>query len=229
MVKEINIKDLLRVIEKRFWIIILMIFLSIAAGWIHSKYFTTPLYQTSTKIIIGADPGYMKTLQVIIKDSTVLQKVANQLKLPFSADALAGKIIVDNIDDSQVVRISVVDTNPERAAQIANKTASVFKNEVPNIVNFRDVRILSEANVNPWPINESSNSSLIEAMGIGFVIGLGLVFLMDSLDETINKESEIEEYLGIPILGNVSRMTRRNIMKKNRMRLNIAIKGESYD
>ncbi|MDF2903819.1 MAG: capsular polysaccharide biosynthesis protein, partial [Bacillus sp. (in: firmicutes)] len=60
--KEINLKELYHLIKGRFWIVILITLLATSAGAIYSTFFTTPLYQSSTKIIIDADAEYRKTL-----------------------------------------------------------------------------------------------------------------------------------------------------------------------
>ncbi|RDI45701.1 YveK family protein [Falsibacillus pallidus] len=228
MAKEINLKDLYRVIKKRVWVIGIITFISLILGWIQLSYYTTPLYQTSAKIIVGADEDHMKTLRVIIKDSRVLQEVAKKLNLPISPEALAGKINVVSIDSSQVMSISVIDTDPKRAADIANTTAEVFKDEIPTIINFNDVIPLSPAKVNAWPINEKSTLSYVKYLIIGLILGIGVVFLLDSLDEKMYKESDIEEYLGLPILGNVSKMNKRNSKRKNHIKLNLVMRGGEF-
>ena len=100
-------------------------------GFVYSQISTTLLYQSSSRIIINADAEDRKTLQVIMKDSTIMEKVVERLKLDRSPEALAGQITVQSIDDSQVVSIGVIDTDPTMAANIANTTAKVFKEEIP--------------------------------------------------------------------------------------------------
>ena len=54
--KEINLKDLYRVIKKRLWVVAVITILAAIAGWFYSSLNKTePLYQTSTNIIIDAD------------------------------------------------------------------------------------------------------------------------------------------------------------------------------
>lgn len=125
--KEINIKELFNVMRRQLWVIAAVTILFTVCGGLYAKYYTTPLYQSSTRIIIGATQDNMKTLQVIIKDVTVLQKVVDELDLQITPEALAGKINVESVDESQVVSINVTDTDPEMAARIANTTATVFK------------------------------------------------------------------------------------------------------
>ncbi len=222
MAKEINLKEILGVLKKRAWIGITITILAALFGFFYSSINqTTLLYSSSTNIIINADGGQRKTLEVIIKDKTVLEKVITQLGIERTPESLAQSIQVGSIDETQVVKISVIDVNPVLAAEIANTTASVFIQEIPNIMDFDDVRVLSDAQVNPIPINESNENKILGAAIIGgIVIGIGLIFLVDSLDESIRSEQEVEELLEVPILGSVSIMSKKNINKTKKINVN---------
>ncbi|WP_066056229.1 YveK family protein [Robertmurraya korlensis] len=222
MAKEINLKEILGVLKKRAWIGITITILAALFGYFYSSINqTTLLYSSSTNIIINADGGQRKTLEVIIKDKTVLEKVITQLGIERTPESLAQSIQVGSIDETQVVKISVIDVNPELAAEIANTTANVFIQEIPNIMDFEDVRVLSDAQINPIPINESNENKILGAAIIGgIVIGIGLIFLVDSLDESIRSEQEVEELLEVPILGSVSIMSKKNINKTKKINVN---------
>ncbi|MEK3991750.1 YveK family protein [Robertmurraya sp. FSL R5-0851] len=222
MAKEINLKEILGILKKRAWIGITITILAALFGYFYSSINqTTLLYSSSTNIIINADGGQRKTLEVIIKDKTVLEKVITQLGIERTPESLAQSIQVGSIDETQVVKISVIDVNPELAAEIANTTASVFIQEIPNIMDFDDVRVLSDAQVNPIPINESNENKILGAAIIGgIVIGIGLIFLVDSLDESIRSEQEVEDLLEVPILGSVSAMSKKNINKTKKINVN---------
>lgn len=214
--KEINLKEVFAIIKKRYWMVLTIVAIFGFLGFIYSQISTNPLYQTSSRIIIKAGAEDRTTLQVIMKDSTIMKKVAERLKIDRSPEALAGQITVQSIDGSQVVSISVIDADPTLAASIANTTATVFKEEIPNIVDFNDVHILSEANVNSSPINDSGNRTFIISIVLGLVLGVGLVFLLDSLDDTVQTVQDVEDYLGTPVLGNVSKMKKQNFKKRNK-------------
>ncbi len=217
LAKDINLKELFLTLKKRVLIILVIIALSIIAGIFYSSQTVpTPLYQTSTKIILG-EKADMSTLQVIIKDRTVLDKVVKQLDLQQSSKLLANQINVQRIDESQVVSISVVDTSPERAAKIANTTAEVFKEEVPKIINFNQVSILSSAEIQPEPINGEANRSrtIIITFIFGIVAGIGFAFFLDSLDETIKSEKDVEAFLELPVIGKVSKINKKNTQQQS--------------
>jgi len=205
-VKDINIKYFFEVIKKRFWIVILITMTSTTVGYFFSNYNHTPIYETSTRIIIEADDNFMSTLMVMIKDSIIMQKVQDELELSRSPESIASQIEITRIDESQVIKISVKDQDPMMAMDIANATARSFKSEIGNILEFNDVQLLSEAKQNNAPINENKNQIVIITFVIGIITGIGLVFLLDSLDETVEKESEVEEILNVPVLGVISNM-----------------------
>jgi capsular polysaccharide biosynthesis protein len=226
--KEIHLKDLFRVIIKRLWLVMLITVFTTAAGWLYSEHHKTePLYESSSHIIIDADPEYKNTLQVIMKDITVLGKVIENLQLNISPESLAGQIHVESIEDSQVVKIKVTDADPDRAADIANTTAGVFKGQIPKEIKYKNVSILSEAQINPNPINaDNQNKIIFAALVVGIVFGLGFIFLIDSLDDTIKSARDIE-HIGVQVLGHISKMNKKNAKNKITKKEKLEMRGET--
>ncbi|OIK09381.1 capsular biosynthesis protein [Bacillus sp. MUM 116] len=227
--KEINLRELFLVIKSRFWIIVVITVLAGIVGFIKGNSKPVPLYSSSTNIIIGADEESRKTLQVIVRDSAILDKVIKEMDLKTTAEALAGQITVSSVESSQVVNISVTDMDSILAAKIADTTAQVFREEVPNIVGKDYVRILSKAKVRPIPINQGNNmNKLIIAIAGGLVVGIGLAFFIESLDDRIRSVQEIETVLGLPVLGSVPKTNKRNMKRKaNHTKLEINVRGET--
>ncbi|WP_164667374.1 YveK family protein [Virgibacillus doumboii] len=232
-VKEINLKEYFEVIRKRFWVIILVTVIATSVGYFYTNMNNVPLYQTSTRIILGSDSD-MKTLMVMIKDPIIMEMVKNDLELSRSSDSIANQIQVTRIEDSQVIKIAVTDTNPELAVAIANSTAASFKSGIADILDFKEVQLLSAAEENPFPINSSQNKIVIVASVFGLLTGIGLVFLLDTLDGTVRKESEIEDILGVPVIGVVPNMNRQKFIKTksksdNKQKQEFKQRGETVD
>ncbi|WNF35322.1 Wzz/FepE/Etk N-terminal domain-containing protein [Bacillaceae bacterium IKA-2] len=226
MAKDINLRELFMILKKRFWMIIFITLVATGAGYFQNNTQLDLLYQSSSRIIVGANAEYMKTLMVIMRDPVIMEKVGQKLELNRSPERLAGQISIDSIDNSQVLRITVIDTDPVIAADIANATVSVFKAEIGNIVDFNDVSYLSDAKVNQNPINSKDNRIIYITFIIGLMIGIGFVFLLHSLDDTVNSLREIEELVGVPVLGTVSKMTKKNINKKKQKQFELEYRGE---
>ncbi|OZU89296.1 hypothetical protein CIL03_06145 [Virgibacillus indicus] len=230
--KEINLKDIFDVIKRRLWIIIVITIAAILGAYFYSDNMdNTPLYQSSTRVIVGSEGESMSTLMVMIKDPIVMEQVIKELELSTSADALANQIEVEQLDESQIIKISATTIDSELAAAIANTTARAYKAQIASILDFQDVQLLSAAIENPYPINEKNqNRLLLIAAAFGLATGIGLTFLLDSLDGKVRKERELEEILGVPVLGMVSNMNKKKLaVKKSKRKKKVEIRGEAVD
>jgi capsular polysaccharide biosynthesis protein len=218
MEETISLKELLETLKKRWILIVSITVLAGLVSGVVSYFFLTPIYQASTQILVNqskndqAAPNFnevqanlqlINTYNVIIKSPAILDKVAKDLNMNLTADDLNKKITVASQTNSQVLNLSVQDPNPKTAADIANKTAEVFKNEIPHIMNVDNVSILAKANVaeNPAPIKPRKALNVAIALVVGLMAGVGLSFLLEYFNNTINNEQDIEKELGLPILG----------------------------
>ncbi|TDL31830.1 capsular biosynthesis protein [Jeotgalibacillus sp. S-D1] len=229
LIRDINLSEYFNVIKKRLWLIALIVIITASAGYYYNQLNNVSLYQSSTRMIISSDSEYTKTLMVMIKDPIVMGNVINELKLEKSPQGLASQIEVMRIDESQVVQVLVTDTNPQRAASIANITAKAFKSEANAILDFKDIQLLSGAIVNPSPINESQNKTILFAAGFGLIVGVGLAFFLESLDGTIRREKEVEDLLGIPVIGVVPNLNKKKLLMQKRNSSTLKLRGEIID
>lgn len=223
MEKEIKIRDFITPIKKRLWLIGLITIAVTAIVGMYSMATNFPLFQSSTRIFIPSlQPEFVNTMGVLVKDPTVLDKVVEELGLKQSAKALSGKVNFISENESQFVKITVIDSDPNRAAQIANTTAKVFTKEIGTFLGIYDARVLSEAKADPSPINDNPRHNMDIGFAIGLVLSIGVVLFLDSLDDSMNSEMEVGQTLGLPVLGSVSRITRKNLkqlsVKRKRVR-----------
>ncbi len=193
-----------------------MVTLTTGAAYIYSYLNNTPVYETSTRMILSSEDENMNTLMVMIKDPIIMEQVRSDLNLEQSAEGIANQIEVNRLEDSEVIQISVTANDPGVAAAIANKTAEVYKNEIVNILDFEQVQLLSKAEINPYPINEFQDRNLVIAGVFGVIAGIGLIFLLDTLDGAVKTREEVEDFLGIPVIGFVPPMNRKNSTTKKK-------------
>lgn len=135
-----------------------------------------------------------------------------------TSEALSQQITVSNQVNSKVVNIIARDSNEKQAVDLANKTADVFKEEIPKLMNVDNINILSSAkfNENAKPIKPNKILNVAIAGVVSLLLGIGLVFLIEVFDTTIKTEKDIEEISSIPIIGVISpfEAEKRNRSKK---------------
>ena len=81
---------------------------------------------------------------------------------------------------------------------------------------MNNVQLLSDAKIDPEPINNNQNRLIMIGFLIGPFSGIGLGLFLYSLDDSVKSEYDVEEFLGVPELGKVSKMKKKNLKKKNR-------------
>ena len=69
----------------------------------------------------------------MMKNLPVLQQVVERLQIPRNPLALKSMISVNLIQNTQLIQATVTDTDPERAAAIANTLGSVFAEEIQSL------------------------------------------------------------------------------------------------
>lgn len=131
-----ELRQYLSVIKKWFWLIALVAIIGGAAS-----YYTTSqmpqIYQASARVMVGesfqkVNPtigdintgSYLaETYVQLVQTSVVLRGVIEQLGLSLSVDSLRGRVSASAVERTQFIDVRATDTDPKRAAAIANAVA----------------------------------------------------------------------------------------------------------
>lgn len=245
MEETISLKELFHILKKRLAMILVIAFGAAIVSAIISFFFMTPIYQSSTQILVNqkkqegstmiqageiqTNIQLTNTYKVIIKSPVILDQVNEKLNLNMTAQALTGKINVANEKDSQVISVTAEDKDPKVARDIANATADVFKGEVAKIMNVDNVTVLSKAEVgeNQSPIKPRPMLNVVIAFVVGLMAAVGLAFLLEYLDNTVKKEEDVENLLGLPVLGIVARMDEETTNVKSHASSSRKVRGQT--
>jgi len=224
MEETISLKEIYEVLKKRLLLILAFVFGAALIAAVVSYFLLTPKYESSSQFIVNQseqDPNMqysvndvrmnvemINTYNVIIKSPAILDQVVEELKLPYSATALGEKIQVSSAENSQVVTVTATDEDPALAVDIANTTVETFQNEIPDIMNVDNVSILTEAQLseNPSPVAPNPILNIAIAIVLGAMVGVGIAFLLEYLDNTITTEDDIDKHLDLPVLGVISQI-----------------------
>ena len=214
---EIDVFQLVKVIWKRKFLIVLTAIIAGLAAFAYSSFVIKPQYTSTTRIYVvnrnQADkPGLtnqdlqagaylVKDYREIILSQDVLEKVVADQKLPMDAKTLGRKVSVTVPADTRIVSISVRDGNPEEASRIANALREVAAQKIISVTRVSDVTTLEEARpaTSPSSPNIRRNTMIATIAGVGFVTII--VLLVELLDDRVKRPEDIEEVMHISLLG----------------------------
>lgn len=223
MEETISIKDIFQTLKKRWKLITLLTVIAALISGSISYFLLTPVYQSSTQILVNqkqsknpldstqiqSNIDMINTYSVIIKSPAILEKVIDELELDQSVDQLNQKITINSQENSQVFTLTVQDSNPSKAVEIANAVSTTFQKEIKDIMNVDNVSILAKAEIkeNPAPVKPNPLLNIAIAVVVGLMAGIGLAFLLEYMDNTIRDEKDIETLLDLPLLGSIQKIS----------------------
>lgn len=226
MSNELDLRDYVRIIRKRLWLIAVIVIAACLVSGAFSIYFQKPIYEASTKIIvnqtasqamlqqldlnqINSNIRMIDTYKEIIKTPAILDKVVERYpEFDLTTEQLAEKVKVSSVNNTQVMTLAVQDLSYGQAAEIVNAVSLIFQQEIPTLFNIENVSILNKAKLDATPAPVSPNIPLNIAISfvVALMLGVGLSFLLEFLDDTVKTEEDVQRYLGLPTLGVITRM-----------------------
>ena len=212
---EIDVLYLLRKLWSRKFFIIFIALVVGTVALLGSVFFLKPKYTSTTRIYVvsrssdssltnqdlQAGSYLVNDYKEVITSNEVLSSVISQENLSLSTSELSDMISVDIPTDTRVISISVEDTDAQEAADIANTIREVAAEKIKSVTKVDDVTTLEAAEVanKPSSPNIKRNAALGALVG-GFLAIVGILVL-EVLDDHVRRPEDVEEVLGMTLLG----------------------------
>ncbi|MBC1887767.1 hypothetical protein HCA63_05290 [Listeria booriae] len=217
--KTIELADFVYVLKKWFWLIIILCIVGAASGFVISKEFMTPIYESKSQLVIKQEQHkndttttsetqsniqLVNTYKIILVSPTVLDTVIKNLDLSESTEQLAKQILIENSKDSQVLTVNVLNANRELAKQINQQLIKAATKESDKIMSANNIRVLTEPTENMSPVKP--NKTLV--IGAGFIAGLlvaiFIIVIKETMRQHIRDEKELRAIIKATHLGNIN-------------------------
>ena len=217
--EEINLKDLFNYFYSKILIIILITVFFGLIGSLYLLFIQTPMYNSKTTLLLanisemdgngaGIDNNtvtlnqkLVSTYREIMKSKRVLKQVINNLNLEYEVSTLEKMISVNSINNTEIISVVVKNEDPVVAMKIANEVAEIFCDEIVEIYQIKNVNIIDKAEVSKNPYNINLIKQIIMYLLIGIVLSCAVIFIMYYFDTTVKTKEEVEEKVGLPVLG----------------------------
>jgi len=225
MEQELSLRDVLGVLRRRAWIVLVVVFVAVVLAALLSYVILVPVYQANTSLIVnerqtvalatdGLDYGQIQTYRSlavtyakIITSRAVLQDTIDTLKLPETVQQLTSMTTVQVQGQTEIIAVSVKDKDATRAALIANTVASSFITQLPTLVNrVENVSVIDRA----VPLTDQVSPRPLLNIAVAFVaalmLGVLLAFLVDYFDDTVKTPEDVKKLFDLRVLAVVPDM-----------------------
>lgn len=223
--EEINLSELFSFFVKKIWLIIVAATIALVVGLSYSIFIKKPLYNSDVSmILVNKDAGQTApslqsdittnqklaaTYREIVKSRRVLKQVIENLDLDYSVEQLSNMIAVSGVENTEIIRVNVNSTNAIEARKIADETSEIFKKEIAEIYNLKNVSIIDSAEVAKAPHNINFAKDALIYLMIGIVGSCGIIFLIYYFDNTVQSAEQIESRLRVPVIGTIPKIRKR--------------------
>jgi capsular polysaccharide biosynthesis protein len=183
---------------------------------------TSVLYVGATKFAVGPNATYsfdptqlaerlLKTYSTMIDSEPVAADAISTTSVPRTAKKVVKESTVEQVTGTQLLRITVVDRSPEVAAQLTNGLSDAFVRKVGDLegrpgqgsVPSLPAYVFQRADVPDSALSTGLGRNVALAAFFGLLLAVGVAFLLDRLDLTLRSRSEVEDRLGLPVLGSI--------------------------
>ncbi|HFU4333260.1 TPA: YveK family protein [Streptococcus suis] len=211
---EIDVLSLLRTIWRKKFLILLTAILTTGLAFAYSAFLATPQYDSTTRLYVvnqSSDNGagitnqdlqagsfLVKDYKEIILSQDVLKNVTTTLGI---TDDIKEKITVNIPVDTRILSISVRDSDPNQAATIANTLRDEAAKKIIEVTKVSDVTTLEAALPAENPSTPQTKRNLVLGFVAGAFLATTLVLVLEVLDDRVKRPQDIEEGLGMTLLG----------------------------
>lgn len=180
------------------------------------RFLIDPTYEASAKMIVNSrqeQTGFVTndqitsaeklvdTYAIIIRSQPVLEPVIDNLGLEMDVEALARKVTVTSVNDTQVMRIAVRSRDPEEAVRIVDQIVAICPEIIIEAVEAGSVKTVEPARIQSKPVAPHTNLfTLLAAFLCMFAVVVAAI-IRHLLDNTYKAETDLRNDLQLPVLG----------------------------
>jgi len=214
----IRIEDIFNILRKRWKMIISITLLATLIAAIVSFFIIAPKYEASTKVFIGKentkDQNYnssdiqmyqqlLKTYSEVIKTNDLVEKAIGTANLDITSGEVLKNLTVTPSANTQILEIKYISKDKILSKNVLDSVTTQFIKSSKDLIPNGNVKIIESVKIPDSPASPNKKMNIAIAFLIGLMISVGLAFLLEFMDNTFTTKDQLEQILGIPVIGTI--------------------------
>ena len=218
----ISLQEIAYALKKRWKLIALITIAATLVSAILSFFVIKPQYEAKTKLFIGKQETQdnnvynnsdvmmyqqlMKTYAELVKTSDLVTKAVKSVDLNYNQEEIKG--ILKNLNatpsaETQILDLSYKGGNPKDVLKVTEAITSEFISESKELIPNGNVQVIQKPQLPEHPVSPNKKLNILIAFVLGLMVGVGVVLLLEYLDNTFKSREELEKTLELPIIGTI--------------------------
>ncbi|MDK0822916.1 Wzz/FepE/Etk N-terminal domain-containing protein [Clostridium perfringens] len=218
----ISLQEIAYALKKRWKLIALITIAATLVSAILSFFVIKPQYESSTKLFIGKqetqeNSAYnnsdvmmyqqlMKTYAQLVKTSDLVTKAVKSADLDYNQKDIKG--ILNNLNatpsaETQILDLSYKGGNPKDVLKLTEAITNEFIAESKELIPNGNVQVIQKPQLPEHPVSPNKTLNILIAFILGLMVGVGVVLLLEYLDNTFKSREDLEKTLDLPIIGTI--------------------------
>jgi capsular exopolysaccharide synthesis family protein len=220
----LTIQDFVRLLRTRWIIVCATVAIGVAAA-VAVTLLAKPQYEASTRLFVSTTSSTsvsdvyqgnrfsqerVASYTEILMGETLAQRTIAKMGLDMRPKELQGRIKASAKVDTVLIDVTVRDEVPTRARDIANALSDEFVVMVSELETQEnaatpDARAVVEqrASIPEQPVSPKPILNLASGLAAGVLLGIGLAYLRDRLDNSVTNRETLEEITGVGDVGSI--------------------------
>ncbi|MDK0916462.1 Wzz/FepE/Etk N-terminal domain-containing protein [Clostridium perfringens] len=219
----ISLQEIAYALKKRWKLIVLITIAATLVSAILSFFVIKPKYEATTKLFIGKQETsqntanydnndimmyqkLMKTYAQLVKTSDLVTKAVKSADLDYNQKDIKG--ILNNLNanpsaDTQILDLSYKGGNPKDVLKLTEAITNEFIAESKELIPNGNVQVIQKPQLPEHPVSPNKTLNILIAFILGLMVGVGVVLLLEYLDNTFKSREDLEKTLNLPIIGTI--------------------------
>ena len=212
--------ELLHLLKKHLRLVVALPVACALAMGLYSLLFMRNAYTASTSMYVLARQDDAAASTSLSTDLSASQMISNDVSTLLTSDRVldetAADLGMENLDSydvsvtsettSRVIGLSVTGPDPQMAAAIANSMMENVSAIAQEVMSIESVNPIDDAQVPEGPSGPNRPLYVAVALMAGQFLAVAIVVVEDMLNTKVRSHEDVEELLGIPVVGRIPAM-----------------------
>lgn len=216
--ESIRIEEIINILLKRWKMILSITLLATLTAGVVSFFVIAPKYEASTKVFIGKektdskDQNYnnsdiqmyqqlLKTYAEVIKTNALVEKAIDAEGFDLISKDVLNDLTVTPAANTQILEIKYISKDRNLSKEVLDSITNQFIKTSTELIPNGNVKIVEPAELPENPASPNKKLNIAIAFLLGLMVSVGLAFLLEFLDNTFKSKEQLEQILGIPVIG----------------------------